>query len=647
MTIIIPTTDNVARPRAHGYDGSIDTTLFRLGVTPETPIEDLTAEASPQKIDTSESAEDIRDEVGQRYSRSNLSGGAGLDFMHSPMRSQDASIRIWDSKGVDLFNTDRGDIYSVPLMHAMTDEATSTGIVSVCSVDDTVYYASNAGIYEYVPSGSDVQKVSLSATKMVAMGNSLYVNNLTGGVDRYPVATFTPVSVTATTMDDIWAVKSRIVGAVNNILYDEDGTTAILTLATDETINDVVDVGPAVLVFASSGFIHALTLDESLALVSAGQSKFIDEIPLMAAVSSDTIGIITGESTQAGGNVSRFYTASLGLSGSYELEDLQLIYQIGDRDTTADLRPGAMLATRDSIYAAIQEEGESEVTLWRYYLPTGGYARAHTVNVQGTSGYPVVDLCQVDDRMYAAASLDGLHVEDDTYVSTGYIIGPLADFYTADDKQWVSGELTGVEMPAGTVMKLWESNDSAAINDPDSDSWSHTVSLGVGDTERFSTPYTGVNARYHTAKVTLGSDSTRVFSPRFRSYSFRALPNPDRDILVRIPINVSDQVDSPWKRAINVPGRGEAIEAVLRSFEGKQASIELFRPALQVRGIVEKFESTIESITTFGAVRRIMYALIRGTRLSEIETSYGVATTGDNLGVATLGTITIGTRGTP
>ena len=122
MTTIIPTIDIVDNPQSHGYDGYIDNVLIRLAVSQQTPYQDLTAEASPPRIDTAESAEDMRDEVGRRYSRSDFSGGAGLDFMHSPTRSQDAAIRFWDSRGVDVFRSDKGDVYDARRLNRVEAE---------------------------------------------------------------------------------------------------------------------------------------------------------------------------------------------------------------------------------------------------------------------------------------------------------------------------------------------------------------------------------------------------------------------------------------------------------------------------------------------------------------------------------------------
>lgn len=639
---IVPTLDLVARPKSHGYDGVIDNVLIRLAVTPQTPFEDVTAEATPPRVDTSETAEDVKDEVGQRYSRSDFSGGAGLDFLHERSRPDDADIRFWDSKDVDVFSSDRGKVYESVLMHAVEEVGNSwTDVVAVQSISGVIYYLRAGAIWSNPSSPSNEAALS-NATAMVAMGNSLYTLDPANGVRKYPVSTFTPESISATIYDDIWAAKSRIFASDGNDLYDTSAeTTPVLSIPTGETFHDVIDVGPAVLAFTSSGSIHALTLDQDLSVVTAGETKFVDEIPLMAVESFGMIGLVTAEPTEAGGKVARFYTAELGLSGGYELANIQLIYQRGDRTTTKDLTPHAIHGTRDSIYCAIPEEDSDELTLWRYYLPTAGYARAHTFDP--AIARTINNFIEVDDRMWIAVAGDDLWQETDEYVAEGYVIGPLADFFTSDDKQWVGADITGGVTPVGGYLELYDTTNPALILEPDSTSWRLVHQLASGDTTNTTQTLTGRSSRFHAAKLVWRSPATRIETPSFQSYSFRALPAPQRDILLRIPINVSDQIESRGRRATRIPGRGKALEDALRAYEGKHVLIELYRPELEIRGLIEKFESTIQTIPNQGSVRSVMYARIRGTRLTD-KAGYGgaVQTDGASLGQDILGIAILG-----
>jgi len=633
---IIPTVDIVDRPQSQGYDGSIDNVLIRLAVSKGSPLQDITAEAAPPRVDTASDAEDIRDEVGRRYSRSDMSGGAGLDFLHERGGPEDAATRFWDSKGVDVFNSDRGGIYETILHHRTSQDTAVAGIIDVFEILGIAYYATATDLH--IVGGASVATPT-GVTKVLAMGKSAYTLDSTG-VGRWDVGTWSRVSVSAVaTRDDMWAVKSRILTVEDNILYDATDDSILLTLPAADTVTDVVDVGPAIVVLGTTGSMYFFALDQNGILTQAGESPFTDEVPVLISESFGILGIVTTAPTEAGGVVTRFYTGTLAVAGAYDIADLQLIYQVGERTSTDDHTPQFMFATRDSIYTAIREAGETATTLWRYFLPTGGYARAHEFDTG--SADDVLSVVEIDDRMYAALGSDGVWKEDDEFVVSGYVIGPLADFFTSDTKQWIGADLTGGDLPVGTDLELYDTNDPDLITNEASTSWQLVAQLQDGLSQISVSDLSGRDARYHAAKVVYRSDGTRLLSPALRAYSFRALPNPDRDVLLRLPLNVSDQIESPGRRAVSIPGRGQAIEEALRAFEGQHVLIELFRPALQVRGLVEQFEATIETIPQWGAVRRVMYARIRGTDITVYET-VTIQTDNDTLGQNILGRVLLG-----
>jgi hypothetical protein len=637
---IVPTVGSTAYPRAEGFDGYIGNILVRLAVSEETPIETVTADAVAQRVDTSDAAEDIRDEVGSRYSRSNLSGGAGMDFLHSPRRPDDSPIRYWDSRGVDVFDTDRGESYAATLLHEVKLEEADSGIVRAAQIDGTIYYISGTSLIE---AGVGTKATLGSAgIDLVALGNSLYVLETDGTVDRYDPPTWTPVSISTgavETFTRIWAAKGRVLGVEDNILYEADTTsTARITLSPNDTVTDVTDAGAAVLVLTTDGTIHSLVLDDSYVLVEGEQTPFVNEIPVLATNAFGFLGIASSEASQAGtGRVARFYTAQVNPTGA--VTDLQLIYQVGDRDTTDDLTPTAMAATRDSIFTSIPDEGLETATVWRYYLPTAGYARSYEIDM--TTQHEVASLISADNRIWAAVLSEGLWMEQDTYIPYGYIIGPLADFFTAESKQWVQGEVTG-EASSSTEVVLLDSNDEDLLTDPTSSSWrfiTRIVNTTTDSTQ--SVDMVSKAGRYHVAKVELRSDPAGTYTPAWWSYSFRAMPSPERDQLMRIPINVSDQIESPGTRAIRVPRRGDDLRNALMAYEGVDTLIELWRPPRKIQGTVEKFEEPITTIPKRGSVGYVMYARVRGRQLS--LASYSSAPTiGSSLGQDTLGLTTLG-----
>ena len=110
---------------------------------------------------------------------------------------------------------------------------------------------------------------------------------------------------------------------------------------------------------------------------------------------------------------------------------------------------------------------------------------------------------------------------------------------------------------------------------------------------------------------------------------------------MRIPINISDQIEAPGRRAVTIKGRGKALREALMEYEGVDTLIELWRPPRKLQGQIERFEDPIITMPTRGSVNAVMYARIRGKVLS--TTGYeSTPTLGSSLGQNTLGLATLG-----
>ena len=630
---LLPIVEDVAHPRAWGYQARLDNILVQLAIN---AVDDLaavvTADANPQRIDTSELADDIREDTGFRYSRNKLEGGAGLDFLHAPDRPLAAATRFWDSQGVDVFSGDPGKVYEARLLHDMaSDTAITTDFPALAKIDEQLYYIEDDELFEYGATPAKYTHGSFPV-KLVALGNSLYTSSSFDGVQRFDPPSYTPIAHDPTTSyGHLWTAKGRVFGGVNNQLW-ETATTPILvlTLPIFDAVLDVVDAGPAIAVFTTTGTIYLLGLDDNLAVVNLGQYSFIDEAPAFGAFAQGVLGISTTVDNEAGGRVARFYTATVSDDGT-TLDNVQLRFQHGDRTTTTTASPRWAFGTRDSIYTVIPNAAFNAFVFWRYYLPTAGYARANEVpiatNIHGA--------LQVDDRLWAISSGAGaaLWKEQDTFVASGYVIGPAADFFTARAKQWVSGNLTVSALPAGTEVNLFDSPNIDALSDPNHADWELAIKVQVpGETEVDIKDLTGRNGRYHVAKVDLVASAARTLSPTFRSYSFRAFPSSDRDTILRLPVNVSDQFEAPGKRAMIRRGRGVVLENALRALEGKQLVCEIFALGIVLRGILERVEEPIISFPERGSPLRVMYINVRGEDIAGSSLGYGGTSSGASWG---------------
>ena len=224
-------------------------------------------------------------------------------------------------------------------------------------------------------------------------------------------------------------MKGRIVASdTSGDLYEvtSSSPTTMKTLPTGTEWTDVADGGAVVLGAASDGYIYSFA-DESSSLTLKGQTFIEGEVSKRYRYSTRFIFYGTYQNT-ASGKIGRLYVAEITNANSlYVLVNAQLIKQWGDGTTTLNQAPYKIISTRDSIYTGIVDSA-SKTNLWRYYLPTGGIAR----DVEFAESGIVEGIAVFSDRIFATMSGGGLYRESYKFVSTGYIITPLADFFTSE-----------------------------------------------------------------------------------------------------------------------------------------------------------------------------------------------------------------------
>jgi hypothetical protein len=159
----------------------------------------------------------------------------------------------------------------------------------------------------------------------------------------------------------------------------------------------------------------------------------------------------------------------------------------------------------------------------------------------------------------------------------------------------------------------------------------------TGESDVEVTNLTGRAGRFHLAKIDLAAPTGRATTPALRSYSFRAFPSSDRDTLVRMPINVSDQFESRGRRALVRRGRGIVIEQTLRAFEGKQVVLEIYGLRMLLRGMLERIELPVAHVPEVGTPLRVMYLTVRGEAIAGSSAGYGGTSSGASLGQDRLG----------
>ena len=649
----VPKTSTISNPKRKGYDVVLDDLLFRAAIGPGREMTISTAEFPNQQINTKANPEDITTNIGQIFSRSNFSGGQGLDTAHRRNAKEDDVVRFFDSKGVDVFHGDDETSYHVHLLYTTTGQSlsfqsdnnymtqTTNGYIYVTDEDNINYYDGTSwDVIDAATSGA-----THNFTGIAAFGNSLYATtkNGTSGSQLlyYDGSSW---SILNTSQDSsggltgVWYVKNRL------WITGNDGTAeyvweinpfdtwsssnlasadAIVEVEPTHAVTGIVDGGAAVLAASTDGTVYSFKLSGTV-FVNQGQTKIpFEEVHSIAAAE----GIVFIGTKEVARNVGRLYRLELVAADNlYVLANRQLIKEwVLATDTT----PKTMFVSRDSVYMGIKED-TNEANLWRYYLPTGGLAR----DLQTSGNGFITGITQYDGKFFIVVTNSDVYKETSTYETEGYIITPNADFFTSEDKQWVGVEVEHDELSEGKAINVFVSTVYDTIDDVDSSNWELVGQsvTGTGNVEY----QLNRNARYINVKIVLESNVSSTESPKFRTVSVRALPRPEL-VVVTIPINLSDQVERPNRKSFRVKNLGEVIYQELKNKEGDSVTLQLYEPSEIIKGVVESVQYPISEKSEIGSVTQYCLLRVRGVRAEDTATIVTRLLGVGQLGVAGLG----------
>ena len=652
----VATTDLISNPKRYGYDLRIDNILLRsaVGINREMTIQSSDV-SSANQINVKQNPEDFTSNLGRIYSRNNFSSGQGLDTAHRADGQPDDVNRYWDSKGVDVFHADDETAYNVHLLFSTSDQGinfSNTNNYLAQTTNGNLYVTDGTTIHLSTDNGDTWSAVSTGLTinhnftGIAAFGNGLYLTTANGTsaseLIKYDGTSWSEETTAQTGsggLTGVWFIKQRLwisgndgsaaylweVNPFNKTWSSSDLTDAATIVEIEPTheVTDVIDGGAAVLASSSDGNIYSFKLSSGV-FVNQGQTKIpFEEVHSIAA----SEGIIFFGTKETGTNIGRFYKARLvAVDNLYVLAERQLIkeWDVSGIDTT----PDSLFVSRDSVYLGIKE-ATNEVNLWRYYLPTGGIAR----DIQTAGNSFVYGITQAAGKFIVVVSGSDVYKETSTYETTGYIITSAADFFTAEEKQFVGAEISTFDLPADTSIELQFTNKFEALNNPNDSSFETAFiqSAGTGDSEFQIAPV----ARFIIGKVIF--TSTGSASPQLKSLQFRALARPEL-VVAQIPINISDRVERPGRKPIRVKQLGNKLYDSLRTLEGDAVTLELFEPDEVIRGVVEKISYPISERTQRGSDLQYAVITIRGTRQTVVKAVTSIHT----FGVAALGQLRFG-----
>ena len=434
----VATTINISNPKRYGYDVRIDDILLRSAVGPGREMQIQSSDVQEGQINVKQNPEDFTSNLGRIYSRNNFTGGQGLDTAHRANGSPKDTTRFFDSKGVDVFHGDDETSYHVHLLHTTAEELSFS--------NSNNYLAQTTNGDMYVTDGTTIYKSTDNGDNWSAVTTGLTINhNFTGAAAVGDQVYFTTANGTAASeliqfngstwsenttdqssnagLTGVWFAKGQL------FISGDDGTVeylwavspfnktwtssdlaeadAIVTFEDSHHVSQVVDAGAVVLAASTNGDIYSIK-DVSGTMTLKGQTNIpFEEVHSIAAAE----GIVFFGTKEKARDVGRFYRADLTVADDlYVLANRQLVKEwvISGVDTT----PKHMFVSRDSIYCGIKESG-SESYLWRYYLPTAGFARDLEM---GEAGF-ILGITQSNGQFIISVGGGGVYKETTTHES--------------------------------------------------------------------------------------------------------------------------------------------------------------------------------------------------------------------------------------
>jgi len=649
----VATTSNITNPKRYGYDIQLDNIFLRTAVGPnrEMTIQSSDVQAG-QNVNVKQNPEDFTSNLGRIYSRNKFNAGQGLDTAHRTDGKPDDVNRFWDSKGVDVFHGDDETSYHIHLLHQTADVNVRGGSLQFAGTNNymtqttdgkiwvtdntSVYYSTDATTWTEVAAGTN--NATHNFTGIAAFGNKLFLTTANGiagsqliefdGTSTWSVRTTAQSSSGGLT--GVWFVKNRlwITGNDGTAEYiweaspfnkswsgsDLQDADSIVEVEPTHEFTGIIDGGAAVLASSTDGTVYSFKLTSG-SFVNQGQTKIpFEEVHSIEA----TEGIVFLGTKESTTDIGRLYRTELVAADDlYVLANRQLVKEwvVTGVDTT----PHAMFVSRDSVYMGVKE-ATNEVNLWRYYLPTGGLAR----DLQTSGNGLVYGITQNAGKFVVSVSGSDVYKEQSTYESEGYLVLSAADFFTAEQKQFVGAELSTISLANNTSVELLYSTKFEDLDNPESALFTSAITQlgGTGDVEKQIAEV----SRYIIGKVVLKS-TDNVNTPKVKSVQFRALARPEL-VVAQIPINISDRVERPNRKPIRVKGLGDELYKALRAKEGNSVTLSLFEPKEIIRGVIEQISYPIQSNEVVGSDTHYAIITVRGTRQTALEDVTSIHVTG-------------------
>ena len=610
-------------------------------------------------------------------------------------------IRYWDSEGINNSRPDvEGDQYTLRLARTFGDSViTVTDPVDIGISRTRIYIADGQTVVSYTDWDGTAQQaytglpVADIVSMAVAPNDTVMV---TVAADGSPDSGDIFVKPSGTTVFEIaydasvqmkplakgiWYLQGRFIGSGftspdSSFLFEmvwngTDWTDTVLQLDTaDAEFFSVVESGPAIVAACGDGTVRSYTPDSSGAtptmnLIPRSRTTMPHgETPILLGSNANILLIMTtADLSTVDRQEVRVYRAEvLDARFDFVVGQLQLIREHLALEHDGDVNR-SMTNTRDEIFYLVREkvtssEHDFEIfleALWRYDLVTGGLTRIiyEQIVPNSTVEEPVLDPLQseqtnlntlvVFDQIIGTIDFTGdrIRISDpNLHQAFGYMVFPNITFGLNTPITWIATVVEAHDLvSSGGQVELWYSTNPTAILDWNDPSWVLAQRLSPQGASNVEIPFQGLNSRTLALQLRMFATEGATTTPKVTRIALRGIPA-HRDLIMMVPLNISDIVSAPGRAPIRIPGHGNALHERVLALVGENVEAIILDPLVRFQGVVNNISEPVTFVSNRGSVTKHVLVEFRGSRLPGTATQ---APTGDDgMGLGTMGIATIG-----
>lgn len=534
--------------RGEGYDFAIGSLGFRMAITDQWKYERATAQFRKEQYDASESPGD-QSLLGY-WTRGQLSFHKGAGQRYAAM-GVDADLRYWAGIGANPFI--KGEVSLYPKWGAATTNSFTD--VSDCRglPDGTVAVlaANKVTIGALGAAGTAYPAAARNAVAMTAGGGSVFISASDNKVDRVTGGTSTTIYSHTASITEVHYAKDRLFamdagGVWYQLAPNPTGALPVAIAAADKVFtattsgNWSVSDTPGPVLLANGTRIFAVTQNTDGLFPTLSAPIQVADLPIGESVVGMAyyLGFIVLATTRG------VRVAVLG--------DSAVTYgpRLVEWDTS--ITQSGCARVGESVFVA----GDDRVIEVNLSAQVGdglefGWAELPPI----FSGQSTQGASEVDGKVVAWGA-NVLQVQQATPVTSGYLDTYHHRFGTLEPKKFHSISVTvGGDGGSVTVSKVTSNGSVVSL-----------YTLPVGQREAEVTLRTDAPVDYLGLRFTLNADG--ALSPKLLSYQLRALPAPQRQRMIRVPLALHDVERRGTTRAV---GRTNGAWQRLRALEELEA----------------------------------------------------------------------------